>query len=227
MHAIYLFRGFTNDINKVVDAFYSWIEERGDSNNWYDLICAVNSNGDFVSFNENYNKAITKILDVPYGEPTPEEIALRIKGEPTINDFKRLAWEICIYEVAELYVSIMSNAKKIKSGAPYRKFFTKNLKRFKFKNNSHLAEQFIKTFKLLVVEVEKELGYSISITNDILLNYKIRKLFNLYESLTLEIETLPFIIHGTPYDFRCFEISHLLDVKNKNEETILAVDIHT
>lgn len=228
MYAVYLFRALTNNISSVVDAFHHWIDERGDSNNWYNLICAVNSNGDFASFSTDvdYSWLTTRTLDIFNDEPTPEYIASRLKGELTVRDLKKLAWKICIYDVVDLYTTIMSMAKNIKSGEPFREFLSENLKKFKFNSNRCLARQFIKTFKHLVLEVEMELGRTISVTENILLNYTVTKLFKLYEVLSLETKTLPFITYGTPYDYRCFEISHLLDVKNKKKETILVVDIH-
>jgi len=46
LHAIYLFWVPTNDLEELISAFEEWIAKNGDENNWYMMLCAINSKGE-------------------------------------------------------------------------------------------------------------------------------------------------------------------------------------
>lgn len=223
MHAIYLFRASTDNIDEVITAFELWIEEVGDDNNYFELLCALNSKGerrllatkgDWRGRDEVAEELLRTIY--PSSDATPEEIASHLKGEATLNDFKEFAWELCEYEICSLYTTIIKSADKIK---------IKGKCLGEFGDKKDRAQNFIARFTELVKEVERELGRSISVTDDLLLSYQVRKLFELYENLK-HAKNLPFIENGNPYEYRCFDLDGFINEK-AGQETILAVDIHT
>lgn len=84
MHATYLFRAKTDDIDETVSRFESWIAEWGDENNWWELLYAVNSKGQ--------KRILVRDLD------WKDRAEGLLENYPTVGDMKRFAWMQMAYD---------------------------------------------------------------------------------------------------------------------------------
>lgn len=235
MHGIYLFRVTTNDIQEALGAFMAWIDKRGDENNWFEPLCAINksghtkllaSKGDWRGRDATAASLLREIQGVGEDDTT-EDVARKLCGEATISDLKIFAWKIVVNDVSSDYAFLASEVKKIDRGPPYIKFERGIEDSFKI-NNIELKQMpkvFLERMDELIEEIKP---------------IDTRSLYGAFKSRLMRTrgwfkqtkrEKLPFIRFGTPYDFRAFDLDHYLCDKNsssqKDGETVFAVDIHT
>jgi len=215
MHATYLFYAPNADIDAVVEGFTEWIERNGDENNWYELLCAINSHGEtreLATRGDWRGRALlaSKLLSVRYTtEPTPEKIAGALHGKTTFEDFKVFAWVIAGYEVCFC----------LERDDPALSFFSERGIARLYPN---VRRPFLE--KLLEVVRREYNKARVDLEKNWMMSYRRRRLALIFENLK-SARNPPFIDEGTPYDFRCFDLTGWVD--EGPGECILAVDIHT
>jgi len=220
-HAVYLFYAKTDDIDAVVSAFETWIDERGDENNWWMLLCAINSKGESVNLADEgdyrgRDELAEYLLKMSYPVYGGDEgiIVSKIHGHATIEDFKMYAWDIAANEMSYC----------IPRSYPEYEFLDKIKDHMnKFNSMKELENAILNTSLSAIRKMYSNINFEPK--KDPLTSDR-RHLVWMFETI-LECPRLrPFVLYGTPYDFRCFDICDYVS-GSKNGETILAVDIHT
>lgn len=219
MHAVYLFYAKTNDLDEIVEAFDEWINDRGDDNNWYTSLCAINSKGQVKIFVDDRNhrglkKKAEELLKINYPIYVKNEsvIVSKLQGYATIEDFKMFAWDIAAYELS------MCIPKEYQEHG-----FLYDLKKYmcRFRDIKELEHG----VSYAVLSAIKTMYSEVDPQNPVP-SYKRRRLVWLFENILMCPNLKPFVSDGTPYDFRCFDITDYISEK-KGEESILSVNIHT
>ncbi len=207
-------------------------EFSGRQNNWYMMLCAINSNGETKLLAEKgdwrgRDQTAEELLKMTYPKFSMGKRELLAAIPPTratVEDFKMFAWDIVAWEFSCF----------IPKEYPEFKFFEK----FKdiisnFSNNEELARSFLKYALSSIQKLYSELSVDAYLDEkpgenaDYLWGYRRQRLVWMFEHLLRDSELRPFIFDGTPYDYRCFDLRYYFDKDEWNGESVLAVDIHT
>ena len=222
MHAVYLFYVKTDNIDENIRVFEDWCGSKCDENNWMMPLCAINSKGesrilaednDWRSRDETARELLTETYPVKT-KKTAEQIASEIQSTATIEDFKVLAWLIVASDVKEF------TPKKY----PQRKFFeNKNI----INLYPDIKEQFLENMRVVIADLYSNVPQFGPKPVDVFLaSYMRSTLTFIYENIFNSLNP-PFIDRGTPYKYRCFDLTGYIDDVSPDGESILAVDIHT
>ena len=221
MHGVYLFYVETSDIDENIRVFDDWCDNKCDENNWMMPLCAINSKGESRILAETNDwrardKAARELLTETYPvktKKTAEQIASEIQSTGTIEDFKVLAWLIAASDVKEF----------IPKQYPQRKFFErKNI----INLYPDIKEQFLENMRVVITDLYSNVPHESKSREAFLASYMRSSLTFIYENILNSLNP-PFIDRGTPYEYRCFDLTGYIDDASPDGESIMAVDIHT
>ena len=207
-------------------------ESSGRQNNWYMMLCAINSEGEtkFLAERGDYrgrDQTAEELLKMTYPKFSMgkrELIASIPPAHATVEDFKMFAWDITAWEFSCFIPKEYPEFKLFKS--------LKNVLS-NFSSNEELTRWFLKYALSSIQKLYSELDVNEYFDEkarenvDYLRGYERERLVWMFEHLLRDSELRPFIFSGTPYDYRCFDLRYYFDRDEWHGESVLAVDIHT
>lgn len=236
MHATYLFLVENDDIELAREAFKTWLGERGDENNWYQEVCAVNSKGNAEILcpdgdrrgRDKLAKSLVSSIRESESIDDPEKAAKKFKGQATISDLKVFAWECVAVDTLPTLTGFALASPDKEEAKIQEEMEGLNLNEWPTWYVDKALQLIKKAYGKLdteqifsVEDYMDESNYSSGITG-----YKRKKLVNSFEKVveSIRYNRAPFTESGNPYDYRAFFIPYDAE---EDEESVLAVDIHT
>jgi len=211
MHGTYIFHSKVQDFSALRLAFERWIEDNGDSNNWYKILFAMDDKG-------NHKRFIGKEDFRGRGKYTDE----LVEGLNSGKDIQEYAWRIVANDFfpSDKFSNVMGMSpekeetefEKTIKDLPledWEEFFVDNALSFLRKDYRKLE-----TDKLVKDEY------------DSFVNYRRRNRAKIFEAVvnSMDYGHAPFIDGGDPYDYRTFK---LYGNEGADTGSYLFVDIHT
>lgn len=212
MHALYFFWAPTRDLKSIVEGFEDWASENCDENNWYETLLAVNDDGDYMILTEDRRGEAEDVLKTmyPLDNPTPVELACRIKKIATVRDLKKLAW-FCTFSDAIFYAP---DCVRKDLEVAFDKNVVVNM----------TLEELNKYFRAVMLKaVRKMYRYWSEQPLD---SFDRMKLVWILEKIVQSMHP-PFVDDGTPYNARAFNLEWCTGGHEDGGESILVADIHT
>lgn len=203
MHARYAFIYDEPHLHDAHAATTSWIERNGDSNNWSEMCCGYNIDGETAEWASDYRGLDEWTNDF-------------LETYPTFNEAYEYAWEIAIYAafgenrmpfVDDVGDSVERHEERILS-----------------EESDDRQEAFIselwETFRKDVASVDSpvaELGRKTWKLN--------RSMWVIHQMVDAShFGHIPFVSGGNPYRWRLFDVRESMD---SDPESLVYVDIHT
>ena len=211
MHALYPFYANTSDIDLTIEKFEEWAEFHCDENNWWSLVCAVNSKGERRALRQDAERVLSMSFPIRPTGDLAEYVATRLEPgfKTTVDDLKAFAWICVIYDI-DLYLergeTIMTEEEVFNLYPNVRDELLRRLR-----------DTIIRKYKEVEIPPKEDDflgGYS---------RVKLSKIFN----FLCRSDPPPFtVLDATPYEYRCHRL-YVKEGEGKLGETILIVDIHT
>jgi len=211
MHALYPFYARTSDIDLTIKKFEEWAEIYCDENNWWRLICAINSKEERRVLTPGGEKILSMSYPIKPTGDIAEYVATRLEPgfKATIDDLKAFAWLCVIYDI-NLY--LMSDKGIMDDDEVFNLY-------------PNIRDELLKRLRNIIIEKYNEVEIPPPKDSVLLASYSLFKLSKIFHLLYTS-ELPPFASDATPYEYRCHYL-YVREGEGKPGETLLIVDIHT
>ena len=211
MHGTYIFQSETDNFTQLVSTFERWMDRKGDQNNWYKILLAMDENGEY--------KRQIEHSDWRGRDEYTDELVEKLDSGKDIQEY---AWEIVAHDFfpSDRFSNLMGLSPDEEETE-----FEKTIKDLPLED---WEEFFVdNALPILKEDYQKlETDKLIKDEYDSFVNYRRRNRTRIFEAVvnSMQYDHAPFIDSGDPYDYRTFK---LYSNGESDMKSYLFVDIHT